>query len=165
MTYLVIGRKSFVVDKLVKCLEISVQLACELLIFDPRLESKKTPGHSDMDQVDDTEGLNAEMDQVFRTCLGVLLYLASDLPHCQHVVCFLATYSTRPSQKSLVVLKHLVGHLASHENVCVSLKWKGRNMGIYHPYELPRGDAALEKFSKTLIGHQIEVHDDPFLVT
>eukprot|EP00435_Cladocopium_sp_Y103_P033686 s4053_g8.t1 len=124
-----------------------LQHLCELLKMNPTLQSKKAPGHSDMDQTDETPDLDSADAAVFRTCVGVLLYLAADLPHCQHVVRHLATYSTRPSQKSLVVLRHLVGYLASHESVCVSLKWKGRAMCIYHKYELPPGEVVLEVFT------------------
>ena len=78
----------------------------------------------------------------------MLLYLASDLPHCQHVVRYLATYSSRPSEKNMVVLRHLVGYLASHEDLCVSLKWRGRSSGVYHNYEsLEPGECALEVFT------------------
>eukprot|EP00435_Cladocopium_sp_Y103_P026354 s3208_g6.t1 len=182
---LVVGRRSFVVNKLIKCLEKSyvisipflqrpgdeltflkrtvtlqhdgrltiqthhkpVQRLYELWKTNPKLQSKKIPGHSDMDQMDESADLDPGDAAVFRTCVGVLLYLAADLPHCQHAVRHLATYSTRPSQKSLVVLKHLVGYLARHESVCVSLKWKGRAMGIYHKYELPPGEVVLEVFA------------------
>ena len=47
----------------------------------------------------------------------------------------LATYSTKPSEKSMVVLRHLVAYLASHQELCVSLKWRGRNVGVYHNYD------------------------------
>eukprot|EP00435_Cladocopium_sp_Y103_P031605 s1770_g8.t1 len=182
---LVVGRRTFVVNKLIKCFEKSyvisiqfvqrpgdeltflkrtmtwqhdgrltiqtrhkhVQRLCELLKMNPKLQSKKTPGHSDMDQTDKTADLDPGDAAVFRTCVGVLLYLAADLPHCRHVVRHFATYSTTPSQKSFVVLKHLVGYLASHESVCVSLKWKGRAMGIYHKYEVPPGEVVLKVFT------------------
>jgi len=36
--------------------------------------------------------------------------------------------------KSMTVLKHLVGYLASHDSICMSLKWKGRTTGLFHGY-------------------------------
>eukprot|EP00435_Cladocopium_sp_Y103_P038920 s137_g10.t1 len=183
---LVIGKRKFVQDRLVKCLEKAytistqflekpgdelsflkrtmtmqndgrltiqvhhkhVQHLCDLLKLNVKLQNKKTPGHSDMDQVDDTKDLNQAQSSVFRTCVGVLLYLACDLPHCQHVVRYLATFSTRPSEKSMVVLRHLVAYLASHQEICVSLKWRGRNVGVYHNYnDLEPGECALEVFT------------------
>ena len=65
-----------------------------------------------MDEVDDSSSLGSLQAGIYRTCVGVLLYLAADLPHCQHVVPYLATYSTNPSERSFMVLKHLVGYLA-----------------------------------------------------
>ena len=121
---LVVGKKKFVMERLVKCLEkvytIStqylekpgdelsflkrtmtmqndgrvtmqvhhkhVQHLCDLLQLNPKLQNKKTPGHADMDQIDETKDLTPAQATTFRTCVGVLLYLACDMPHCQHVV-------------------------------------------------------------------------------
>ena len=134
---LVVGKRDFVMNRLVKCLkekyEVSVQTTekpgdeiqflkrkmllhhdgrlsiqthykhvqqmCALLGLNKRLQSKKTPGHSDMDLQDTTGELSPDLAKKFRTCAGILLCLASDLPHCQHVVRHLATYSTQPTQK------------------------------------------------------------------
>ena len=124
-----------------------VQQMCALLGLNKRLQSKKTPGHSDMDLQDLTGELSPDLAKKFRTCVGILLYLASDLPHAQHVVRHLATYSTVPTQKSLVVLKHLVSYLACHEDVCISLKWRGRNAGVFHQYATEPGETVLEVFT------------------
>ena len=183
---LVVGKRKFVMERLVKCLEKAytistqflekpgdelsflkramtmqndgrltiqvhhkhVQHLCDLLKLNPKLQNKKTPGHADMDQVDETKDLTQVQATTFRTCVGVLLYLACDMPHCQHVVRYLATYSTRPSEKSMVVLRHLVAYLASHQELCVSLKWRGRNVGVYHNYDnLEPGECVLEVFT------------------
>ena len=122
-----------------------VQHLCELLELNPKLQNKKTPGHTAMDEVDDSSSLDSLQAGIYRTCVGVLLYLAADLPHCQHVVRYLTTYSTNPSERSFMVLKHLVGYLASHEDICVSLRWKGRSAGIYHCHNLPPVEVAFEE--------------------
>ena len=124
-----------------------VQQMCALLGLNKRLQSKKTPGHSDMGLQDHTGELSPDLAKKFRTCVGILLYLASGLPHAQHVVRHLATYSTAPTQKSLVVLKHLVSYLACHEDVCISLKWRGRNAGVFHQYATEPGETVLEVFT------------------
>eukprot|EP00435_Cladocopium_sp_Y103_P016294 s1770_g4.t1 len=111
-----------------------VDQMCSLLGLNRKLQGKKSPGHADMDQLDTSGELSPEMAKVFRTCIGILLYLASDLPHCQHVVRHLATYSTQPTVKSLTVLKHLVSYLSAREDVCISLKWRSRNVGVFHSY-------------------------------
>ena len=99
-----------------------------------RLQGKKTPGHADMDQQDVSGDLAPADAKVFRTCVDVLLHLAADLPRCQHVVRYLAIYSTQPTMKSMTVLKHLVSYLACHEDVCLSLKWQGDATGTFHKY-------------------------------
>ena len=183
---LVVGRRNFVLDKMLKCLqkkyEVSTQVVekpgdelsflkrkmvlehdgrllvqthhkhvlqmCSVLGLNKKLQSKKTPGHSDMEVDDSTEALSADLATSFRTCVGILLYLAPDLPHCQHVVRHLSTYSSAPTQKSLVVLKHLVGYLASHDDICISLKWRGRASGLYHNYnDVESGECVLEVFT------------------
>ena len=98
-----------------------VQQMCDVLGLNKALQRKKSPGHSEMDQCDLTGEISPEDAKAFRTCVGILLYLAADLPHCQHIVRNLATYSTQPTVCSMVVLKHLVGYLACHEDVCISL--------------------------------------------
>ena len=48
----------------------------------------------------------------------------------------------------MVVLRHLVAYLASHQELCVSLKWRGRNVGVYHNYDnLEPGTCVLEVFT------------------
>ena len=84
-----------------------------------------------MSSLNATGEVSPEMAKTFRTCIGILLYLAPDLPHCQHVVRHLAMYSTQPTIKSVTVFKHLVSYLAGHESICISLKWKGRNVGLF----------------------------------
>ena len=121
-----------------------VQQMCDVLGLNKALQRKKSPGHAEMDQCDLTGEISPKEAKAFRTCVGVLLYLAADLPHCQHVVRHLATYSTQPTVRSMLVLKHLVGYLAAHEDVCISLKSKSRAEGIFHQYNLPPGESVME---------------------
>ena len=107
---------------------------CTLLGMNPKAQNKKSPAHSDIDREDTTEDLPADAATTFRTCVGILMYLANDIPHCQYVVRHLSTCSPKPTEKSLTVLRHLVSYLASHGDISVSLKWSGRNSGIYHGY-------------------------------
>ena len=55
-----------------------------------------------------------------------------------------ATYYHR---KNTVVLKHLAGYRTSHEDICISLKWKGRAVGLFHSYNLEPGEVAIEVFT------------------
>ena len=48
----------------------------------------------------------------------------------------------------MTVLKHLVGYLASHREISVSLKWCGKTAGIYHQYpDIHQADNVLEVFT------------------
>ena len=183
---LVVGKRDFVMNKLLKCLQskyevstpvmqapgdeitflkrrmvlqhdsrLTVQMhykhvdqLCSLLGLNKKLQGKKSPGHADMDQMDTTNEVSPQMAKMFRTCIGILLYLAPDLPDCQHVVRHLATYRTQPTTKGVGVLKHLVWYLAGHESICISLKWKGRNVGVFHnyPYAEP-GETIMEIYT------------------
>ena len=120
---------------------------CDVLGLNKALQRKKSPGHTEMDQCDLSGEISPEQAKAFRTCVGVLLYLAADLPHCQHVVRHLATYSAQPTLRSMLVLKHLVVYLAAHEDVCISLKFKGRSDGMFHQYDLPPGESAMEVYT------------------
>ena len=79
---------------------------CRLLHMSKRLQNKKTPGHSEIETPDNTPLLGAEDASLYRSCIGILLYLSSDLPHCQYVIRYLATQASKPTGKSMVVLKH-----------------------------------------------------------
>ena len=82
------------------------------------------------------------------------MYLANDVPQAQHVIRHLATYSSKPTEKSLAVLRHLVGHLCSHMDVCVSLKWGGQATGIFHDYPMVDPMNMFWRCSLTRIGLQ-----------
>jgi hypothetical protein len=125
-----------------------VMQLCSLLGMNAKAQNKKSPGHSDIDREDTTAELTAETSTVFRTCVGILMYLANDLPHCQYVIRHLSTYSSKPAEKSMVVLRHLVAYLACHGDISVSLKWTGRCSGIYHGYpDISQSDNVLEIFT------------------
>ena len=99
-----------------------------------RKQSNKNPAHADVEEENDTADLSTSSATTFRTCVGVLMYLANDFSQTQHVIRHLATYSSRPTEKSLTVNRHFVGYLCSHMDVCVSLKWGGQATGIFHDY-------------------------------
>ena len=112
---------------------------------DPVKEKPRSCRHG---QEDTTKELDAAASTTFRTCVGILMYLASDLPHCQHVVRHLSTYSSKPTEKSMSVLRHLVGYLSCHTDLCMSLKWDGRCSGVYHQqYNYDAGESVLEVFT------------------
>ena len=108
---------------------------CKLLCLSKKLQCKKTPGHSEMETPDKSPELNGQDASTYRTCVGILLYLSADLPQCQYVTRYLSTFSSKPTAKSMMVLKHLVGYMAAHADQCMSLKWKGLHAGVFKQYE------------------------------
>ena len=63
-----------------------VDQMCSLLGLNKKLQGKKSPGHADMDQIDSTGEVSPQMAKTFRTCIGILLYLAPDLPHSANML-------------------------------------------------------------------------------
>eukprot|EP00435_Cladocopium_sp_Y103_P044885 s707_g12.t1 len=120
---------------LIKCHHKHLGQMCKLLHMFPKLQCKKTPGHSDIENPDNSKELSASDASVYRLCVGILLYLSGDLPQCQYVIRYLSTFSSRPTEKSMVVLKHLVGYMCKHADSCVSLKWKGVHAGVFKSYD------------------------------
>ena len=61
-----------------------VQQMCSLLGLNKRLQSKKTPGHTDMTQQDTTGELSPALAKTFRTCVGLTVpcLRPSTLPAC-----------------------------------------------------------------------------------
>ena len=125
-----------------------VMQLCSLLGMNPKTQGKKSPSHADIDKEDHTNDLDGEVATCFRTCVGILMYLANDLPHCQYTIRHLSTYSSKPTEKSMTVLRHLVSYLACHGDITVSLKWSGRTSGIFHGYpDVSQSDNVLEVFT------------------
>jgi len=63
------------------------------------------------DLVIESETLEPDQAAVFRSGLGLALYLAMDRPDIQFAVKTLSSYMARPSVKALSALKHLASHL------------------------------------------------------
>ena len=58
----------------------------ELLGIKTTLHPKKTPAHPEINEPDVSKELSSEESSKFRTCIGILLYLSSDLIECQFVI-------------------------------------------------------------------------------
>ena len=113
----------------------------------PTSRPKKVPGHPLMDEFDETEELDALESSEYRSCVGILLYLASDLPHCQHCIRHLSTGMSKPTKRLKDVLRHLVSYLYGTKGVCLCLQHKGDNVGVHHAYLEDPDIMHLEVFS------------------
>eukprot|EP00434_Breviolum_minutum_P037111 symbB.v1.2.032893.t1/scaffold4013.1/size46388/4 len=96
---------------------------------------KKVPGHPQMDDVDDTPELEAHECSTFRSCIGILLYLAPDLPHAQHAIRHLSSAMSKPTRRQKDVLRHLVSYLYASKDLCLSLQFTGDTNGLHHVYD------------------------------
>eukprot|EP00435_Cladocopium_sp_Y103_P072259 s475_g39.t1 len=87
------------------------------------------------DTMVDSEMLDAEQTAVFRSGLGLALYLAMDRPDIQFAVKTLSSYMARPSVKALSALKQLASYLdgtaddgvflqCTEENRCIFDAWR-----------------------------------------
>ena len=102
--------------------------------------------HPAIDTEDTTSKLKEADLTEFRRAVGILLYLAADLPLCQHCIRFLATKMTSATQHCWQVLKHLVLYLAGNQDLCLSLNFKGDRSGLFHDYT-GKEHAIIEVFS------------------
>ena len=83
----------------------------ELLRIRKSWKPKNTPCHGQINDIDETEELDQDNASRFRSGVGVLLYLSHDLIECQFCIRCLARYMSKPTQRSMDILKHLVCYL------------------------------------------------------
>ena len=108
---------------------------------------KKVPGHPLIDEVDSSVNLDPDESSVFRSCVGILLYLAADLPHCQHAIRYLSTGMSSPTKQKKDILRHLISFLHGTKDVQLCLDFRGDNVGIHHQYTQSFDEIHLEVFS------------------
>ena len=113
----------------------------------PTSKPKHVPGHLLLDEKGETEALNDEEASQYRSCVGILLYLSTDLPHCQHTIRWLSTGMANPTVRKKDVLRHLVSYLHGTKGICLCLKYKGDNVGVHHQYLEDPDCLHLEVFS------------------
>ena len=101
----------------------------DLLNFRRSWKPKNTPGHSQINEIDETEELAQETSSQFRSGFGVLLYLSHDLIECQFVIRCLARYMAKPSRRAMDILTHLVCYLLGRveHGLLLSLQETDRN--------------------------------------
>ena len=74
-------------------------------------DPKHVPGHGMVNDLDETEELDADKATKFRSGVGILLFLAHDLIECQFVIRGLARYMSKPTERAWDILKYLVQYL------------------------------------------------------
>ena len=71
------------------------------------MNPKKVPCHELMCEVDDTAALTPDKATRYRSAVGVLFYLASDLVECAFTIRGLAQHMNASTERSWMMLKHL----------------------------------------------------------
>ena len=72
---------------------------------------KKTPYDPKLDEPDTSTLLEGTDASIFRTSLGILLYLSPELLECQNAIRALSAYMAGPTRQAMVSLRHLVKYL------------------------------------------------------
>lgn len=85
------------------------------------MNAKKVPSHELMCEVDNTAALTPDKATRYRSAVGVLLYLASDLVECAFTIRDLPQFMSAPTERSWMMLKHLCLYLVSVRNHCLRL--------------------------------------------
>ena len=72
---------------------------------------KKTPYDPKLDEPDTSNLLEGADASIFRTSLGILLYLSPELLECQNAIRALSAYMASPTRQAMLSLRHLVKYL------------------------------------------------------
>ena len=107
------------------------------------LKPKRTPGHPMLDEPDDTAELGPSDASTYRSCVGVLLYIAADYVECQYTIRGLSQCMAKPTVRALACLRHLCMYLLGCMDHCIMLSYQAHH-GLLHYNEL---DYTLEVYS------------------
>ena len=103
----------------------------DLLCINRRLKPKKTPGHPMLDEPDTTTKLSAGDASVYRSCIGILLYISSDYVECQYTIRGLSQSMSSPSVQAMACLRHLAQYLLGCTEHAMVLKYEAHK-GLLH---------------------------------
>ena len=103
----------------------------ELLKIGRALRPKKTPMHPMLDEDDNSEPLDASGASVYRSCIGILLYVSSGYIECQYAIRGLSQSMSKPTKQSMECLRYLCTYLLGCTDQCMMLKYE-MNQGLLH---------------------------------
>ena len=83
----------------------------DLLKIKRSWKPKNVPSHTMINEIDSSAELGPQQASTFRSAVGVLLYMASDLAECQFTIRHLARCMATPTSRGWEILKHLVCYL------------------------------------------------------
>ena len=117
---------------------------CEVVGVPENAKPKKVPCHESVNEVDTTEELSQAYCSRYRSAIGILMYLSSDLVECAYCIRALAQQMAKPTQRSWTMLKHLTMYLLGARSYALQLRIKSN--GLWHTPD-DEGDFTLEMFS------------------
>lgn len=80
----------------------------DLLDIKRSWKPNNVPSHTMINEQDTTDELGSQQASCFRSAVGVLLYMSSDLVECQFTSRHLARCMASPTTRAWDILKHLV---------------------------------------------------------
>ena len=103
----------------------------DLLAINRKLQPKRTPGHPLLDEPDNSTKLGPADASVYRSCVGVLLYISSDYVECQYTIRGLSQSMSSPTTQSMMCLRHLAQYLLGCTEHAMVLRYEA-HQGLLH---------------------------------
>ena len=103
----------------------------EMMKINRNLKPKHVPVHQLLDEPDETNELPADKAKIYRSCIGILLYIASDFVECQYAIRGLAQTMSRPTVQAFICLRHLCLYLLGCVDHCTVMKCTD-HQGLLH---------------------------------
>lgn len=103
-----------------------------LLKISKALKPKSTPVHPLLDEPDSSSALDSETAGLYRSCVGILLYIASDYVECQYAIRGLAQCMSKPTTQAFLCWRHLCMYLLGCVDHCMVLTYKEHHGLLHH---------------------------------
>ena len=128
---------------------------CEIVKVQNR-KSKNTPAPTEVQHEDRSEELDAKEQSLYRSAVGLLLYVAHDRPDIQFAVRSLASFLQVATRKNWKHLEHLTLYLLGTQDYCFA--YQGNTPGTSTLHDYPENQEATEFMDKKI--HLLEVFSD-----
>ena len=111
--------------------------------------SKGTPfptGALPTEQAND-KPLDSATATKFRSAVGILMYMSSDLIACQYGIRYLSTYAHAPTEGAWKLLRHLTSYVSVHRSHCIGLSKPELGKGLIQDKSSAQSTSLLEVLS------------------
>ena len=98
-----------------------------------------------LDEDDKTQMLDNQQASIYRSCIGILLYVTSDFVECQYVIRGLSQSMSKPTKQSMECLRYLCTYVLGFTGQCLMLKYESHQGLLHYNPE----DYTLEIFSNS----------------